>query len=655
MVTLDKNSKEIVSVEELCKFLSISKATAANWIRLGKIFPSEIINGEFYFSKIDVLDKLNNENDSALKSRRNKKFLRGNNIYKSYISNDSSNIQTVYFLINYVKEKNIDITVDFIVTVLADCAIKLLSSGTMNIENYLSNSIGAAAYKFLIDDLVIDKIDKKIIEQHPQIFSLKYFYVENEDLLGLIYISLSDFKSRKTSGSYYTPTKTVKKLCEKLFSLNNYHGKTIYDPCCGGGNFILQLPKEIKPDYIYANDIDPVCVKITRINFALKYKIYEKSFLYSHVTNNNYLTHSNDYKYDFIIGNPPWGYDFSDDEKIFLRKKYISASGKNIESYDVFIEESLNNLKICGVLSFIIPEAFLNVKIHTPIREKLLAQNSVKYLEFLGECFDNVQCPSIIIQIKHTAQPLNTVGTIINDGNNEFEIKIKRAVSADNLTFYNTDEEYRLIDKLENTPNKITLKNNADFALGIVTGDNKKYIFETWVKGSEPIVKGVNVGKYSLKSPKYYIKFEPEKFQQVAPINLYRAEEKLVYRFVCSNPVFAYDNKKSLTLNSCNILIPHIEGLEIKYIMAVLNSRISDFWFKKKFNSIKILKSHIQQFPIPKPEKHKQNRIVKLVEELLKSENFSTKLYDEIDRQISDLYNLSEEEYKLVLNFTQKS
>ena len=71
--------------------------------------------------------------------------------------------------------------------------------------------------------------------------------------------------------------------------------------------------------------------------------------------------------FDFIVGNPPWGYNFTDIESGYLRQNYESAVGKNIESYDVFIERALLNLKKNGVLSFVLPEAILNVKSHMPI------------------------------------------------------------------------------------------------------------------------------------------------------------------------------------------------------------------------------------------------------------------------------------------------
>ena len=124
-----------------------------------------------------------------------------------------------------------------------------------------------------------------------------------------------------------------------------------------------------------------------------------------------------------------------------------------------------------------------------------------------------------------------------------------------------------------------------------------------------------------------------------------------MYKFISNKLVFAYDNKKTLSLNSCNILIPKIKGYNIKYILAVLNSRISQFLFEKKYNSIKVLRSHIESIPIPVCSNKIQKEIILLVDKILLTENDEEflELYNIVDKTISKLYGLSEENYKYLL------
>ena len=86
---------ELLDLKEFCSAVSISCATGKNWLKLGKITPSKILDGEVYFDKNycqKLINDLQNGNNDSLKSRRNKKFKSGFGLYKSYISKDSQNL-----------------------------------------------------------------------------------------------------------------------------------------------------------------------------------------------------------------------------------------------------------------------------------------------------------------------------------------------------------------------------------------------------------------------------------------------------------------------------------------------------------------------------------------------------------------------------------
>ena len=192
------------------------------------------------------------------------------------------------------------------------------------------------------------------------------------------------------------------------------------------------------------------------------------------------------------------------------------------------------------------------------------------------------------------------------------------------------------------------LKGNAKFALGIVTGNNKEYILAEKCDDNEIVLKGSDIQRYGITPSGNYIRFIPEGFQQVAPVEMYRAKEKLLYRFISEVPVFAYDDQQTLSLNSCNIVIPEIEGLEIKYILAILNSSVAAYFVKKKFNSIKLLRSHIEQIPIPIASKDIQAAIVKKVDRIMNSSENISGLYSDLDSDIMALYELTVEQINTI-------
>lgn len=651
---------DMFSLADLCKELSISIATGRNWIKLGKLVPTSTIKRTPCFTQkyVSQLKKdLQNGKIPALKSRRNKKYISGNSIYRSYVSETSKNTASVQSVICMIEQNEIDITDELALVLLAECALQLVLdrtekiSETASLKGFIEGRYQDNPYQFLISDLIgQNTFTAKTIEKYADLLAVRYIYEHNEDILGLLYLSLKNIGLRKASGSYYTPTKVVKKLCTSLLRKNTPEGKTILDPCCGTGNFLLHLPSSFAPEHVFGNDIDAISVKLARINYALKFMISEKQMIYSHITEQDYILFSPDLKFDFIIGNPPWGYEYTNAQKEILRAKFASAEGSNIESYDVFVEQAFHHLKPDGILSFILPEAFLNVKAHRPIRNILLTENSIQYVEFLGNAFDKVQCPCILLQCIHTRTAFSSVGLTVNDGTRTFTMQQERNITADCFSFRTTDEEYHLLDKIKNHGHKTTLTGQADFALGIVTGNNKKFITDEKREDNEMILKGSDLCKYRFHDTDHYIVFKPESFQQAAPTQFYRAEEKLLYRFICNQLVFAYDNRKTLSLNSCNILIPQIPGINIKFVMAVLNSRIAQFYFKKTFHSVKVLRSHIEQIPIPVEDEKVQKNIIQLANQLISAtdENTVIEIYDKIDREIAEIYDLSREEHLLI-------
>jgi len=78
-------AQKALTIDDVCKTLSISKATAKNWIRLGKIIPDigdQLFSSEYIES---FVAELKSDDNTKLKSRRNKKNATGKVLYKSTI------------------------------------------------------------------------------------------------------------------------------------------------------------------------------------------------------------------------------------------------------------------------------------------------------------------------------------------------------------------------------------------------------------------------------------------------------------------------------------------------------------------------------------------------------------------------------------------
>ncbi len=632
--------------------MDISEATARNWIKTKKVEP-EYVNGKPFFTEQyigELKDKLASADSKALKSRRNKRYVEGRMLYDDYLPADSINRPIVKAFLRAFEE-------------MCD------PEDAMDIVAYYMESmcilghVSLPIYRQLVEDFSGSNLTAGyMIAKYRWLRKYDFVYQHGEDVLGYLYLSLKSLSERKAQGAYYTPSHVAKQVVDDAIadSCGRRHIKVL-DPSCGTGNFLMQLPDYIGIDNVYGTDIDYKAVCIARTNMAMKYRVKDINILYKQIRHENFLSEFNRDGFDYVIGNPPWGYQYTEAEQTWLRERFKTVCNRGVESAFIFMERSYEVLNEQGKMLLIVPESILNVGQHRAIRSFLSIWMKLYSVTFLGEAFYGVQCPSVVLEFmkKDNYKAYCSYRQGERDENKkEHRIRIRRdgreyyiheddRISADCFDVAMDDDEYELLRKIYRTEHT-TLEDNATFGLGIVTGDNDKHILSEQTEDCEPIIKGRDVDKYTIKQIEQYINLNPDELQQVAPEHIYRAPEKLVYGFIGDRIRFAYDDQGRLTLNSCNIVIPHIVGLHIKYIMAVLNSSVSEYICRNKFKSVKLLRSHIEQLPIPIPRGVAQEEIVRCVDELLANPDRYDELYDEIDRRIVSIVGLSAKEYELM-------
>ncbi len=65
------------------------------------------------------------------------------------------------------------------------------------------------------------------------------------------------------------------------------------------------------------------------------------------------------------------------------------------------------------------------------------------------------------------------------------------------------------------------------FALGTVTEDNEKYLTNTKSVDNKIVLRGTDVYRFRYADGENFIKFMPESFKKIAPIQFYRAPRNL--------------------------------------------------------------------------------------------------------------------------------
>jgi hypothetical protein len=101
--------------------------------------------------------------------------------------------------------------------------------------------------------------------------------------------------------------------------------------------------------------------------------------------------------FDAVIGNPPWGADLSDAEKAYLRGHYRLNAGKH-ESYVLFIERGTSLLAADGFFGFIVPSYWISRSQTESVRLHLFGHLWPYCLIVLPEnVFAGVQMDSCIV------------------------------------------------------------------------------------------------------------------------------------------------------------------------------------------------------------------------------------------------------------------
>lgn len=565
----------------------VSKATRRNWARLGV------------------------GTDKRKCTTRANKRLSDRHIMPKESFDDQKNVQYIEHLAQYAQDN--DLTINELVF---SVGLELMRRVNVTQENI---------------DFIVSKYSDEIQER-----DIRECYLPHEtNILSLIYQYMQTEGEKNAKGSYYTPKDVVMDMVKDIELLPE---DKVLDPCCGGGVFLLNVPN-IKPEQIYGVDLDPIAVMISQINFFLKFpvthvrpKIFCANFLEQA---DLFLRHSTEYQqtildnsFDYIITNPPWGGANND------YRCNVVTSG---ETFSYFLVKSYSKLCDNGVMRFLLPDAILNVKTHQDIRKYLLESTNLSRIRSYQGTFTGVMTRYVALETKKS--PISTA--IVLEGDKENFALDKSTLTSKNYYSINfiTSKGARILNKIKDKKTHDLSK--AVWALGIVTGDNKHKLFDEMRDGLEPIYTGKEIIPYKLKAAKKYILYDRTSFQQVAKDEIYRAPEKLAYKFISDKLTFSIDTSGQLFLNSANLLIPNIPSMSINTVAAFLNSELYQFFYQKSFGGIKVLKSNLLLLPFMSLTKEQDAYMSGLVNDLIDGKQDKN---IELQQYIYELFNITNEE-----------
>lgn len=192
---------------------------------------------------------------------------------------------------------------------------------------------------------------------------------------------------KKELSAFYTRRAPGAQLVTGLSKRVKNQSLKILEPSAGAGSFLSAIysefssAKHVRLDLI---EIDPVAVENLKKEISLNKPPVNFEV---NVICENFLTHEFKEKYDFVIGNPPFG---------------KSAIGKRENLFAQFLEKAL---QISQNVSFIIPKAFLMGADYRELRDSISSTKIHKIIDYGQAAFVDVRIETVGLDFETNGKP----------------------------------------------------------------------------------------------------------------------------------------------------------------------------------------------------------------------------------------------------------
>jgi len=372
--------------------------------------------------------------------------------------------------------------------------------------------------------------------------------------------------------------------------------------------------------------------------------------------------------FDIVIGNPPYvftrGNEF-DSIKNYIWEAYPLNQGK-INLYSVFLELGLQKLlKPNFYLSFITPETFIRTSTYAGIREFVVRNNQILSLDIYGiGVFEGVTAETITFFIKKLNPNNNVIAvTKFNDQKDKISYQV-------NQDFFLTTPEFRYVYNSSISDNKLfeklfqnstPLGEIIDVRNGVATKSGKND-FISKVKETEKykkLLEAPEIFRYGYKWNGNYINYDKEALHRPRKEDTFLSKKILCQR-VSPKLVCCLDNEQYYTFNSVNNLILINPQFSLEQILAFLNSKLLNYYYKKLFSmgaeyTITVTKENLSVLPIKNINESFKSKLETLVNQINSikfgnSNTDTTEIENQIDQLVYQLYDLTEKEIEIVEN-----
>ncbi len=365
--------------------------------------------------------------------------------------------------------------------------------------------------------------------------------------------------------------------------------------------------------------------------------------------------------FDVVIGNPPYTYRnaIAENEKDFFKSRYISNEG-NFDLYKFFIEKLVSISKINSLSSFIVPNTFLSAITYSKLREIIVSEfEVVEFLDLGLDIFENVIVESVIFTFKKSKQTVQNTMIRIDRERKGKCLDLSNSYTIDLLKYYKKDGAFNIY--LSNDFERIINKCQSNIVdLGIIAyctvGINTGYIKEELTSNKQidsryhKMLNGKNIGRNFVQWDGEWIMYDvdfvksmKDKGRSLPPEYVFTKDKILVQRTrrgMKRKLVCYFDNEQYYNLNRISNIILEDNNYSLKFIYAIINSELLDFYFNKYFNEYEVKPVHLAKLPIKLLSKENQMPFIEKADQMLS-------LNKELQKATNSFKNLLQSKYSI--------
>jgi adenine-specific DNA-methyltransferase len=415
--------------------------------------------------------------------------------------------------------------------------------------------------------------------------------------------------------------------------------------------------------------------------------------------------------FDVVIGNPPYGIDFNEREKVFLKKEYDYLVERIRNSFLYFIGQGLRLTRKKGILNYIVPNEIMFQIYMTKARNYFLKEKKVLSAINLGDnVFEDAVVSSAILEIQNKAEEKYSVLMAdIRDNLKESYIKSNEVVQVSSeslkanfnqIFVVGSDKSYLINKLMTNFPTLESISKVV--ANGISTSCDKVYIlngdtikYHNIEKSvAKRTIRGSNFNKYFIDNnlDDYVIYITKDTLVEEVPNTisyleqnkdllikssvekkegkrdwhiLFRPREesdfatpKIIVRQTADRIIAAFDKEIGFyPINTVNVVKLESEDIDFNLaVLGILNSKLITLFYQEISQEggrilAEVKPSRVKAVPIPyfKNTKSLSKLVQNIIDKKQESKNTSNE-EKQIDQLVYQLYELTEKEIDIIEN-----